>query len=473
MSRKARSLRSQLILSHLLPLLVVTPLAAFALIYFIETQVLLTDLSEALADQAELIAEASGQQPALWQDADEAQVFITAVTSNVQTHYMLLQPSGHVLASNDPRQQNRVGQRLEIPEISAVVAGKRTVRIQSGVADVLIPVRGPDDEVVGIVRATNQLANVSQRFWRLRQLVLIILGLELVAGATVGLILALRLEKPLATLTAAVDEIAGGKGVEPIPEEGPAEIRHLVRAVNGLAARLHFLEETRRRLLSNLVHELGRPLGALRSAVHALRSGASEDPELSRELLSGMDLELRTLQPLLDDLSQLHGQVLDVMSLEREPTALDEWLHALLPPWRQAALEKGLQWQAEVPPDLPVVEMDAERMAQAVGNLLSNAIRHTRSGDQVRVRAGADGDETWIQIADSGPGIPREEQERIFEPFYRGRTNERFPQGLGLGLTIARDLVLAHDGRLELQSEPGAGSTFTIYLPRSDGKDHD
>ncbi|HSM58849.1 MAG TPA: ATP-binding protein, partial [Candidatus Sulfomarinibacteraceae bacterium] len=94
------------------------------------------------------------------------------------------------------------------------------------------------------------------------------------------------------------------------------------------------------------------------------------------------------------------------------------------------------------------------------------------SGDIVRISAGADGSQAWIQIADSGPGIPHEEQERIFEPFYRGKTDERFPQGLGLGLTIARDLVLAHDGQLELESTPGAGSTFTITLPRYEAQSH-
>jgi signal transduction histidine kinase len=236
---------------------------------------------------------------------------------------------------------------------------------------------------------------------------------------------------------------------------------------------LEFLEETRRRLLSNLVHELGRPLGALRSAVHALRHGADEDPGLRQELLAGMDLELRTLEPLLDDLAQLHGQVLNVMSLEREPQPVGEWLQALLPPWRQAALEKGLHWKADVPQDLPPVELDAERMAQAVGNLLSNAIKHTRPGDEVAVSARRNGMQVQITIADSGPGIAPEEQNRIFEPFYRGKQQARFPQGLGLGLTIARDLITAHEGRLDVESAPGAGSTFTVSLPLHNNQDID
>lgn len=459
-----RSLRSQFILSHLVPLLLVAPLAAFALIYVIETQVLLADLSESLTAQAELLAEAAGDRPGMWRDSQEAQIFITRITSRIGAQYTLLLPSGQVLASNDPRQQGRVGQQMQIPEMNAVVAGQRIVRVEAGVADVMIPVLDNDDEVVGIVRATNRLADVSQRFSRLRQLVIGILLVELLAGAAVGLFLALRLERPLTSTTTAVEEIARGRRAEAIRERGPAEMRQLVQAVNTLSERLEFLEETRRQLLSNLVHELGRPLGALRSAIHALRHGADEDPELRQELLAGMDMELRTLEPLLDDLAQLHGQVLNVMALECEPQPLGEWLQALLPPWRQAALEKGLRWKADVPQDLPVVEMDAERMAQAVGNLLSNAIKHTRPGDEVTVSARRNGTQVQITVADSGPGIAPEEQDRIFEPFYRGQQG-RFPQGLGLGLTIARDLVHAHEGRLDLESTPGAGSAFIISLP--------
>jgi signal transduction histidine kinase len=104
-------------------------------------------------------------------------------------------------------------------------------------------------------------------------------------------------------------------------------------------------------------------------------------------------------------------------------------------------------------------------MAQAIGNLLSNAIKYTPEGGRVGVSAGTLKTEAWIAVIDNGPGISPDDEERIFEAFYRSRRNRRFPQGLGLGLTIARDLVEAHGGHVELVSEPGEGSRFTIYLP--------
>jgi signal transduction histidine kinase len=135
-------------------------------------------------------------------------------------------------------------------------------------------------------------------------------------------------------------------------------------------------------------------------------------------------------------------------------------------PWREAALDKGLGWQASIPKDLSTLEIDPDRLAQVVGNLLSNAVKYTPSGGTVTVTAGTAVDEgVWIRVSDSGPGIDPEEQERIFEPFHRSQRGRRFPQGMGLGLTIARDLVVAHGGRLEVESEPGQGSHFTVRLP--------
>jgi two-component system sensor histidine kinase BaeS len=171
------------------------------------------------------------------------------------------------------------------------------------------------------------------------------------------------------------------------------------------------------------------------------------------------------MQPLLDDLAQLHGQVQGQVVLNRHPLSPSDWLASLLLPWQAAALEKGLDWQTDIPEHLPVQTLDPDRMAQAVGNLLSNAVKYTPAGGTVSVAAGEDDGALWIRVADTGPGIAADELEMIFEPFYRSQRERRFPQGLGLGLTIARNMVQAHGGRLEVVSTPGQGSRFTIVLP--------
>jgi two-component system sensor histidine kinase VicK len=104
-------------------------------------------------------------------------------------------------------------------------------------------------------------------------------------------------------------------------------------------------------------------------------------------------------------------------------------------------------------------------MAQVIGNIVSNAIQYTPEGGEIRVTAGQENSQVWIAVEDSGIGISVEEQERIFEPLYRGPRARRFPQGMGLGLSIAVDIVRLHGGDIQVTSEEGRGSRFTIVLP--------
>jgi two-component system sensor histidine kinase BaeS len=239
----------------------------------------------------------------------------------------------------------------------------------------------------------------------------------------------------------------------------------LAQSFNSLNARLNSLEKARKQLLANLVHELGRPLGALRSAIQSLASGAMKDPILVGELTTGMDDQAARLQHLLDDLAHLHDQVLGTLELEYQELDLSTWLPKVLRPWQEAAKDKHLAWQVDIPANLPVIPADPLRLASAVENLVTNSIKYTHAGGMVGVSAKVEGEEILIQVEDNGPGIPVEEQEKVFEPFYRGNQGRRFKQGMGLGLSIARDLVTAHGGRISLESAPGKGSQFTIHLP--------
>jgi signal transduction histidine kinase len=319
-------------------------------------------------------------------------------------------------------------------------------------------------QLLGIVGVTQTLEGIFSQIGQLRSLILFILLVELILGSLIGFYLAGKLARPIGGAAKGVIDIADGVDIQPIPVEGPGEIRQLSAAVNVLAERLKTLEDTRRRSLANIVHELGRPLGAIQAAVHILIKG-TDDPQVEQELLQGVDGEVKRMQPLLDDLALLHGQVTGALTLELRKVSLSDWLPPILLPWRAAALEKDIHWDADVPANIPEIDIDPERMAQVLGNLLSNAIKYTPEGESIAVTAGIEGEQAWYRVSDTGPGIIQAEQSQVFEPFYRSRDRRRFPQGLGLGLTIARDIVEAHGGRLELVSKPGQGSQFTVYLP--------
>ena len=463
-----RSLRGQLVLSHILPFLIVLPLITLALLYLIETQVLLASLSQRATEQADLLAQAIQRQIGIMRDPEQAQAFVADLTVSVDGRVLLLGREGQLLATGGLEAEDSRG--FPAPEgIATALKGQTSVLLTYGLAgqgaEVLVPIRDSNGRPVGVVGVIQTLSGLSSLVGRLRTLLAATLLVGLSLGGIIGLLLARRLARPIAASAEAVVHLAEGRAVEPVVEAGPREMRRLSAATNTLAERLRLLEETRRRSLANVVHELGRPLGAIRSAVHVLRGPTGDDPAIREELLGGVEAQIERMQPLLDDLAQLHGQVSGRVELARRPVVLSDWLPSVLLPWRAAALDKGLRWQTDVPNGLPAVSADPDKLAQAIGNLLSNAVKYTPAGGSVTVSAGFREQDVWICVADTGPGIAAEEQQRVFEPFYRSERDRRFPQGLGLGLTIAHDLVLAHGGRLELDSRPGQGSRFTIHLP--------
>ena len=466
-----RTLRARFVLSHVLPLAIIIPVMGIALIYLLETQVLLDVMSQELEGQAQLAAKIAADRPVIWLDSEQARAFVVEVGIDLNTRVMLLDKQGSLIASSDLTDAGRLGQALEPDGWAKALSGSTSVRtvysrqIEHEIVDVLAPILDEGRQVVGVVRLSHQLTNVYDQFLRQRYLVGGILVAGLLLGTGAGLVLAFNMERPLRDVTRAVDQMASGERLAPLPERGPLEIQHLLHSVNILVERLHSLEQARQQLLANLVHELGRPLGAFRSATQALLGRSGEDAALREELLVGMDEEVDRLAHLLDDLSGLHDQVLGTLELHRRPTPLGEWLTHTLPPWREAAQAKRLKWKASIPPSLPSVDVDSDRLAQVLGNLLSNAIKYTPSKGTVTLNAGVEQQEAWIRVEDTGPGITPEEQERIFAPFYRSQPGRRFPQGMGLGLSIAYALVAAHGGRLELKSSPGLGSSFTVWLP--------
>lgn len=468
-----RSLRNRLILSHVLPLLVTMPIMGIALVYVLETQFLLPGISTELAGDAKLIAQITHDDLAAWINPAYAQFLLQQVNTNLNARVMFLTYDGRLLASTDSSDLGYVNSYLVIPGMNDVEKGVLVKRVnysptlRAEVIDVMVPVISSDRRLVGIVRMTYRYSGVYQEITQLRDVITFILVIGLILGVVLGFVLALNIGRPIQNITKAVYELAYGNPGVAIVEQGPEEIRLLQRAYNFLAERLQNLEQSRRMLLANLVHELGRPLGALRSAIQALSRGASKDPQLMAELLEGMDDEAARLQHLLDDLAHLYDQVLGTLELNRETVAFSEWVNRLLLPWQEAALEKRIHWETEIPPDLPAILVDPVRLGQAIGNLVSNAVKFTPVGGTISIKSGVKDGDLWVKISDSGPGIAQDEQEKVFTPFYRGKQGRRFPQGMGLGLSIARDLILAHGGKLEMDSTPGMGSTFTILIPKN------
>jgi signal transduction histidine kinase len=462
-----RSLRNRLILSHILPILLIIPLMGAAMVYVLETRLLLVVYRNLAADAA-LIAEITRNQPVFWQNRAAARSLVTGVAPYLSGRVSLITLDGHLLASGDQIDSTSGNLVVELPDLRGIEQGE-TIRLQRGpLAEVFTPVFDLEGEPIGIVRLTTRVLTVSEEVYQLRYLLGTILLLGVLAGVGLGSYLAFQINRPIQQVTGSIQALGQGDWQAHVEERGPDEMRKLAFTVNQLVDQLNSLEHARRQLLANLVHELGRPLGAIRSAIQALLHGADKDAQLSHDLLNGMDEETVRLQQLLEDLAGLHDQVLGKLELNRLPVQINDWLVSTLSPWEAAARQKGLDWALDVAPDLPVVVMDPDRMAQAVGNILSNAIKFTQSGGQVSTTVKIEDGFLSVQVADTGPGIPLEEREKIFQPFYRVRQGHRIVEGMGLGLSIARDIVSAHGGKIELESPTGpqdAGSCFHLKIP--------
>src|SRR6266508_2739084 len=466
-----KTLRKRLVLSHILPVLIVIPFMGMAIVYVIETQYLLPSLSRELEWDTKLLAEFARDQTGIFDNSRNAEAFLNRIALNPGKRIMLLSPDARLLASSDPADADRVNQHLEVGGIEQLQKGELvdqivySQRLSGQIIDVFVPVMNEAQSMEGIVRTSYRYSTVEDELLRLRYLITGILAIGLLSGTSLGLLLAVNISSPIRQVAQAIYDVASGNRREKLEERGPDELRLLLNAVNHLVERLRHLEQSRRQLLANLVHELGRPLGALRMAIHAARHGAHADPQFLDELLVGMDEESVRLQRLLEDLAHLHDQVLGALELDRQPVALSEWLHTVLLSWKEAALQKRLKWEQRIPSDLPTLSADSVRLGQIIGNLTSNAIKYTPAGGTVSITADTQEDEIFISVRDTGPGIAPEEQEKIFTPFYRGTQSDRIKQGMGLGLTITRDLVVAHGGRLELESALGLGSQFTVWIP--------
>jgi signal transduction histidine kinase len=454
-----------------IPLLVIIPIMGIALVKLIETRVLLPSLSRALMNNAVLLANLAGNDQELWSNPAYAEYYLTHLRQSISAQVMFLTPGGQLMASSDPSDTGMLGLVFDVEGVALARAGHvssyiySNISSQSELIDVFVPVINQSQQMVGILRMSYTYNTIYSELLQSRYVIYGILAVGLLVGIILGWSLALNLSRPIRRVTQAINDLATGSKQAQVVARGPEEIQLLAQSFNSLSERLSSLEKARRQLLANLVHELGRPLGAIRSAIQALAGGAGNDPQLMKDLTTGMDDQTAQLQRLLDDLAHLHDQVLGTLELDYQLISLSDWLPKVLRPWQEVAQAKHLTWLMEVPPDLPVISIDPVRLSSAVENLVSNAIKYTPSGGEVTISASINGSEGLIHVSDNGTGIGPDEEGKIFEPFYRGNQGKRFKQGMGLGLSIARDVVEAHGGKISLASERGKGSTFSIHLP--------
>ena len=288
-------------------------------------------------------------------------------------------------------------------------------------------------------------------------------GVAGLAAVLLTLGISRRILGPVGTLTAAARRMERGDLTQRVEVQSEDEIGELASAFNAMADGLTRLEELRRNMVSDVAHELRTPLSNIRGYLEALRDGVVEP---KREIIDSLYEEAMLLNRLVDDLQELALAEAGQLRLERRPVAAADLINRAMEAARAQAGANGIALRADLPADLPLVNVDPQRIGQVLGNLLSNALTHTPPGGEIVVVTRPGESEVELTISDTGEGIPAEHLSYIFERFYRAdRSRSRATGGTGLGLAIAKQLVEAHGGRIEVESEVGRGTLFTFTLP--------
>jgi signal transduction histidine kinase len=269
-----------------------------------------------------------------------------------------------------------------------------------------------------------------------------------------------RITRPLLALSDATDEISRGHYDIDLPElPAGGEVGHLAQRFREMAARLGEAEQQERNFLMSVSHELRTPLTAIRGHVDALREGVAADPVVRAASLDMIASETARLERLVGDvldLAKLEAHRFTLLSEEVDMGRLCEQAYAA---FGEEARRRRIDYEKRFEAS-PTIVSDGDRVLQIISNLLSNAFRWTPDGGKVELELAARNGRVSVAVDDNGPGVPLEERERIFRPFW-----SRDDSGTGLGLAIAHELAAALGGRIELQSETGKGSRFKLVLP--------
>lgn len=464
------SLRTRLVLSYILIIVVCLSILAAAVTVVLQsyrdrfTMASLDDIIKPVYTQMRTSASVVSSMDRLWNALEEQ-----AVDSGI--YILLLDENGEILRQATP--DTEMSPKIDIPPgqlpdrsfkahqgqfttssgqtflYSAVPTGRiLTAEDSSGVRTLVIAT--PRNQPITLL-----LTMVRPFLWA---------GLTALAvSIIIAFILARSIFRPLQKVTSAAEDIARGHYGGEIEVAGPGEIRGLASAFNHMSHQVQQAQERLRHFVADVSHQLKSPLTSIHGFARAITDGTAVDEETVQKSAVIIRDESRKMMRQVDELLELSRMQSGQVSLARDPVDLEELLKQCREIFIPRIEEKELRLSMDIPL-LPRIHGDYDRLEQVFNNLLDNAIKNSPAGDEIRITALKTADVVEIRVIDCGPGIPPEQIPYVFQRFYQAMGVRT---GVGLGLAIAREIILAHGGDISVTSDPGEKTEFIVILPYS------
>ena len=284
-------------------------------------------------------------------------------------------------------------------------------------------------------------------------------------ATVLGFFLSSAITDRIFVLQKAANQLAKGDLQARVAVSGRDEVAKLSADFNRMAAQLNEAKQQRADLIAWVSHDLQTPLTTIQAILEALSDEVVTDPDSVQRYLLTARREIRSLSALIDDLFQVAKLDAGGLVLEQAPNSLSDLISDTLESFSHLARKKNIHLSGDVQSNIDPVHMDARHIGRAIDNLVSNALRYTPEGGAVTISAHREGPQVEVCVRDSGEGIPPEDLPHIFESFYRGeKSRSRATGGAGLGLAIARGIVLAHGGQIWVESNLGVGTEFIFRI---------
>jgi len=283
----------------------------------------------------------------------------------------------------------------------------------------------------------------------------------LLISLVLAFFLARSVYRPIQRLSKAADDIARGKYNETVPVVGPEEVKKLAVSFNEMAGKVKESHDQLRHFVADVSHQLKSPLTSIQGFAQAMQDGTANDEETRLKAARIIEDESKRMIRQVNELLELSRMQAGQVKMSKEPVDIKEILLRCQEIFALRLEEKKISLKNKIDSSV-IITGDADRLEDVFSNLLDNAIKNTPSQGEIEVILHNRGNSVEVTITDSGPGIPPEQIPYVFNRFQQ---SSGLRTGFGLGLSIAKEIIIAHDGKIEVSSNPGEGAKFTVTLP--------